>query len=119
VKNSNEPQDASQCSSLARDQARPGSRRAAFGYDGFVKSVPATEVETRLGAILDEAQRETIVICRKDRDVAMVISMEEYERLRAGKVQAFLDLRTEIAAEAASRGLTEARIADLLSGDDA
>jgi prevent-host-death family protein len=84
-----------------------------------MKSVPATEVERRLGAILDDAQREPIVIRREDRDVAVVISMEEYERLRSGKVQAFIDLRTEIAAEAASRGLTEARIADLLSGYDA
>ena len=98
---------------------RHDDQQGQFSYHDFVKSVPATEVETRLGAILDDAQREPIVIHRENRDVAVVISMEEYERLRSGKVQAFLDLRTEIAAEAASRGLTEARIADALTGDDA
>jgi prevent-host-death family protein len=91
--------------------------RDAFSYDGVVKSVPATEVENRLGAVLDDAQREPIVIRREDRDVAVIISMGEYERLRTGKVQAFLELRAEIAAETASRGLNEVRIADLTSGD--
>ena len=45
--------------------------------------------------------------------------MAEYERLRSGNIRAFLDLRDEIAWEAAAKGLTEERIAELLSGDGA
>jgi hypothetical protein len=45
--------------------------------------------------------------------------MAEYERLRTGNVRAFLDLRKEIAAEASARGLTDERLAEILSGDDA
>jgi predicted DNA-binding antitoxin AbrB/MazE fold protein len=41
------------------------------------------------------------------------------ERLRTGNVRAFLDLRNEIAADAAARGLTHERLAEILSGDDA
>ena len=52
-----------------------------------MKSVPATEAKNRLGAILDEAQREPIVIRRHDRDIAVVLSMADYERLRAGNIQ--------------------------------
>lgn len=84
-----------------------------------MKRVPATEAKNRLGAILDEAQREPIVIRRQDRDIAVVLSMADYERLRAGNLQAFLDLRKEVAAQAAARGLTDKRLAELLTDDDA
>jgi prevent-host-death family protein len=84
-----------------------------------MKSVPATEAKNRLGAILDEAQRGPIVIRRQDRDIAVVLSMADYERLRAGNIQAFLDLRSEVAAEAAAKGLTEERLSELLTSDDA
>ena len=75
-----------------------------------MKTVPATEAKNRLGAILDEAQREPIVIRRQDRDIAVVLSMADYERLRAGNIRAFLDLRKEVAAQAATRGLTDKTI---------
>ena len=84
-----------------------------------MKTVPATEAKNRLGAILDDAQREPIVIRRQDRDIAVVLSMADYERLRAGNIQAFLDLRKEVAAEAAAKGLTDKRLAKLLTDDGA
>ena len=84
-----------------------------------MKTVAATEAKNRLGALIDEAQREPIVIRRQDRDVAVVLSMADYERLRSGNVRAFLDLRNEVAARAAARGLTEERLAGLLGDDDA
>lgn len=84
-----------------------------------MKSVAATEAKNRLGAILDDAQREPIVIRRQDRDIAVVISMADYERLRSGNVRAFLDLRKEVAAEAAAKGLTDERLGELLTADEA
>ena len=84
-----------------------------------MKRVPATEAKNRLGAILDAAQREPVVIRRQDRDIAVVLSMEDYERLRSGNLQAFLELRKQVAAEAAANGLTEDRLNELLAGDGA
>lgn len=84
-----------------------------------MKSVAATEAKNRLGAILDEAQREPIVIRRQNRDIAVVLSMADYERLRSGNVRAFLELRNDVAIQAAARGLTDERLADLLSGNEA
>jgi prevent-host-death family protein len=84
-----------------------------------MKTVPATEAKNRLGAILDDAQREPIVIRRQDRDIAVVLSMADYERLRSGNIQAFLDLRNQVAAEAATNGLTVERLNELLADDDA
>jgi prevent-host-death family protein len=84
-----------------------------------MKRIPATEAKNRFGAILDDAQREPIVIRRQDRDIAVVLSMADYERLRSGNIQAFLDLRKQVAAEAAANGLTERRLNELLADDDA
>ena len=84
-----------------------------------MKTVAATEAKNRFGAILDEAQHEPIVIRRQERDIAVVLSMADYERLRSGNVRAFLDLRTEVAAQAAAAGLTSEKLAELLTGDDA
>lgn len=83
-----------------------------------MKAIAATEAKNRLGAILDEAQREPIVIRRQDRDIAVVLSMAEYERLRTGNIQAFLDIRNQVAAAAAVHGLTDPRLAELLDADD-
>ena len=84
-----------------------------------MKTVPATEAKNRLGAILDDAQREPIVIRRQDRDIAVVLSMADYERLRTGNIRAFLHLESHVAAEAAANGLTEERLNELLADDDA
>jgi prevent-host-death family protein len=100
------------------DRVLPSAIMAKIGdWEERMKTVAATEAKNRLGAILDQAQREPIVIRRQDRDIAVVLSMADYERLRSGNIQAFLDLRNEVAAEAARRGLTEERLAELLTGD--
>lgn len=83
-----------------------------------MKSIAATEAKNRLGAILDAAQREPIVIRRQDRDIAVILSMADYDRLRSANVRAFLDLRNEVAAEATKAGLTDERLAELLNDDD-
>lgn len=82
-----------------------------------MKTVAATEAKNRLGAILDEAQREPIVIRRQHRDIAVVLSMAEFERLRTPNVRAFLDARNAVAAEARRGGLTSRRLARLLADD--
>lgn len=84
-----------------------------------MKTVAVAETEDRLTAILDQAQREPVVIRRRDQDLAVVLSVSEYEKLRTGNVQAFLDLRREIAVQAEKNGVTEERLVDLLSGDEA
>jgi len=83
-----------------------------------VKRVAATEAKNRLGAILDEAQREPIIIQRQDRDIAVVVSMAEFERIRSGNIAAFLDASKAVAAEAKARGLTGRKLAALLADED-
>ena len=89
------------------------------GYYSRMKTVAATEAKNRFGAIIDDAQREPVVIRRQDRDVAVVLSMADYQRLRSGNAQAFLDLRNAVAAEAAAAGLTDDKLDEILRADRA
>ena len=59
------------------------------------------------------------MIRRQDRDIAVVLSMADYDRLRWANIAALLELRDEVAAEAAAAGLTEERLAELLGDDGA
>jgi antitoxin Phd len=83
-----------------------------------VKKIAATEAKNRLGKILDDAQREPVIIQRQDRDVAVLISMAEFERIRSSNVAAFIEARKALAAEAKANGLTSKKLAALLADGD-
>jgi prevent-host-death family protein len=82
-----------------------------------MRTISATAAKQQFAAILDAAQREPVLIRRHERDVAVVLSAAEYERLRGLNVAEFQRLCDRIAASAKARGLTEERLADIL-GDD-
>lgn len=81
-----------------------------------MKTISATEARVRFETVLDESQRTPVVIRDQDRDVAVVLSIADYERLRGGAVQAFLNPRSEVARQASDAGLTE-RLTELMGED--
>ena len=80
-----------------------------------MRHVSATEAKQRLAALLDAAQREPVVIRRQKRDVAVILSPQEYERLCALNTREFERFCDRIAERAAARGLTEEKFAELLA----
>jgi prevent-host-death family protein len=83
-----------------------------------MKSIDAADAQARLDEILEEAQQQPIVIRRDGRDAAVVLSIFECERLRSANIQGFLQLRTEVAREAATSGLTDEGLAELMAADE-
>jgi prevent-host-death family protein len=79
-----------------------------------MKTVSATDAKQRLAALLDAAQREPILIRRHNRDVAVIMSAEEYDRIRGAKNDEFEKFCDRVGAEAVKRGLTEEILADIL-----
>jgi hypothetical protein len=55
-----------------------------------MKYINEAEVHARLDEILDEAQRQPIVIRRADQELAAVVSVALYDRLRALDTESFL-----------------------------
>lgn len=82
-----------------------------------MKFIDEVEAQARLDEILDEAQQQPIAIRREGADIAVVLSMPEYELLRLAPVREFLALRDEVAREASASGLSEARLSELLNSD--
>lgn len=79
-----------------------------------MKTVSATVAKQHLAALLDAAQREPVVIRRHDRDVAVLLSADQYERMRGAKIQEFQRFCDRIAEEAKGRGMNEDVLEELL-----
>lgn len=77
--------------------------------------ISATDAKQRLAALLDAAQREPVVIRRQNRDIAVVLSPREYDRLRALNLAEFDRLCERVSATAQANGLTEAKLAEILA----
>lgn len=82
-----------------------------------MRYVSAADAKQRLAALLDAVQREPVTIRRQNRDVAVVLSPREYERLRALNIEEFERFCDRIGERARARGLTEDRLAELLDDD--
>ncbi len=83
-----------------------------------MRYVSATDAKQRLAAVLDAAQHAPVVIRRRKRDVAVVVSVEQYERLRRLNVAEFQRFCDRVGKRAGARGLTENKLAEILADDD-
>ncbi|MGH9435455.1 MAG: type II toxin-antitoxin system Phd/YefM family antitoxin [Terriglobia bacterium] len=82
-----------------------------------MRYVSATDAKQRLAALLDAVQREPVVIRRQKREVAVLLSPREYDRLRALNVEEFEQFCDRVAGQAAARGLTKHQLAQVLADD--
>lgn len=75
----------------------------------------ATWAKRHFAALLADAQSGPITIRRHARDVAVVISPQDYVRLRGLAVADFQTFCDRVGRSAAERGLTELKLRALLS----
>jgi len=83
-----------------------------------MRYVSATDAKQKLAALLDASQREPVMIRRQKRDVAVLLSPQEYDRLRALNTAEFQRFCDRVAKNAAARGLTAGKLAKII-GDGA
>jgi antitoxin Phd len=80
-----------------------------------MQTISATDAKQKFAALLDTAQREPVRIQRHDRDVAVLISAEEYDRIRSDRWAEFNRLSNLAAEQAKANGLTPEILADILA----
>lgn len=83
-----------------------------------MRTISATEAKQGLAGVLDAALREPVVIQRQKRNVAVVLSMQDYERLTRLNVREFQRFCDRVGRDAAAKGLTEEGLNQLLSSND-
>lgn len=80
--------------------------------------VSASEAKQGFASIIEAASREPVIIQRHERDVAVVMSVDEYRRLSGLGVAEFRRVADRTAALARERGLTPAKLDEMLQADD-
>ena len=67
-----------------------------------MKTVTVTDARQRFGALLDAAQRAPVLIRRQNRDAAVIMSAQEYERIQGVNNAELERTMDRIGAEAAT-----------------
>jgi prevent-host-death family protein len=84
----------------------------------IVQEITALEAKNRFGKLIETAQRHPVTITKNGRATVVVLSIEDYERRRqsaAERLGGILDHAAHIAAE---KGLTEAKLNELLADEN-
>ena len=79
--------------------------------------ISATQAKQQFAALLDAAQRGPVRIRRHDREVAVLISAEEYERIHRMRVEELIRVSEENGRYAASQGMTDQLLQELLADE--
>lgn len=77
--------------------------------------ISATQAKQQFAALLDAAQRGPVRIQRHQRDVAVLLSAEEYEQMVRDRWSEFDRLSALASAQAQANGLTEERLQEILA----
>ncbi len=80
-----------------------------------MKEIAAKEAKNRFG----RAQSAPVCVTKKGRAVGVVMSIEQYERLRGAAWARLMETMDSLGAEAAARGLTDAGLEVLLADESA
>ncbi|MBM4345670.1 MAG: type II toxin-antitoxin system Phd/YefM family antitoxin [Deltaproteobacteria bacterium] len=80
-----------------------------------MRTVTATAAKQHFAQVLDDAETEPVVIRRRDRDVAVVLSLDAWQQLTRHNVAGLQALCDRVSAAAAAQGMNEEVLADLLA----
>lgn len=79
-----------------------------------MKVVTSTDAQQRFGSIAESALREPVLVRKQNRDFVVIMSAEQYERIRKSNIAELKRTMDRMAAEAAEHGMTEEILADIL-----
>ena len=79
-----------------------------------MQPLAAGEAGQSFASVIDDAAHEPVVIRRQQRNVAVVLSMQEYERLTEANKREFQRFCDLMGQRAAAAGMNSKRLAELL-----
>lgn len=82
-----------------------------------MKTISAIDAKNRFGQLLDAAQRQPVTVTKKGRPAAIMLSVEDYERIRGAARRRLFDTIGQTQKEAAMAGMNEDVLEQLLSDE--
>ena len=80
-----------------------------------MKQFTANEAKQSLGKVIDTVQREPVLIKRYNREAAVMLSVQDYERLTALNIEEFERFCHRVGRRAGKRGLNESKLNSILN----
>ena len=82
-----------------------------------MREIAARDAKNRFGQLLDTSQRTPVLLTRKGRGVSVVMSVEQYERLRGAAWERLTAAMDALGQEASANALTPADLKALLADE--
>jgi prevent-host-death family protein len=82
-----------------------------------MRTISSLDAKNRFGQLLDAAQRAPVTVTKKGRRAAVVMSIEDYARMRGSAWQRLFETMAAARKQAAERGLTDRLLEDLLADE--
>ena len=86
-------------------------------YCASMREITAKEAKNRFGQLLRSAQQGPVRVTRNGTPVGVMLSVEQFERLRGTAWDRLAAAMDAMSREAAANGLTPAALESLLSGE--
>lgn len=82
-----------------------------------MQTMPALEAKNHFGQLIEAAQRQPVVVTKQGRPAVVVMSTHEYESYQKQASDRLVNLMRDMHAQAKQRGLTEAKLDELLADE--
>ncbi len=82
-----------------------------------MKEIAARDAKNHFGQLLDSAQRAPVRVTKNGRAVGIMMSVEQYDRLRGAAWQRLAETMDRLGANAEGAGLTEETLDALLADE--
>ena len=83
-----------------------------------MRTLTASEARNRFDELIEQVQHEPIQITRHNRVVSVMLSIQDYEAMRAFYANRLRDTLKQCADEAIAKGFTEKQLKRLLIDED-
>lgn len=77
-----------------------------------MRTISSIDAKNRFGQLIDAARRAPVTVTKNGRPTAVVMSIEDYERMRGAAWKRLFETMATARKDAAGRGLTDELLAD-------
>ncbi len=82
-----------------------------------MRTISSLDAKNRFGQLLEAVQRAPVTVTKQGRPAAVVLSVEDYDRMRGAAWQRLEETMVAARREASNRGLTDEQLDALLADE--